>query len=389
MIPSVLKMTLVGFVTAATATAATPVRSIMYLTGQHPYVPTDPSLTSSITHVAMAFMSPSFFNQKEGTSTWPLFMSVDEARSKFSPGTKILVAIGGWGDSAGFDTGAYSDESRATFARNVAAMVDDTGADGVDIDWEYPGGNGEDWKKIPNEARAWQIAAFPKFLADIRSALGPDKIMSAAVPGLPHDMIAFTSETVPHIMESLDFLNIMTYDLMNRRDNVTKHHTGVQASLTALHAYMNNGATPDKVNMGFAFYAKYFRTKHEPCVDNPIGCPTGPMEDPETGVDLGRAGSFAWRDDVPEDVDESFKRAQRDGKYDEIGGGWYYWDEAESIWWTYDTPEAVGAKFPHIMQKEKLGGVFAWGLGEDAPRWRHLKALNAGVKSLNRVKEEL
>lgn len=57
-------------------------------------------------------------------------MPVDEARSKFSPGTKVLVAIGGWGDSAGFDTGAYSDESRATFARNVAAMVEDTGADG-------------------------------------------------------------------------------------------------------------------------------------------------------------------------------------------------------------------------------------------------------------------
>lgn len=42
----------------------------------------------------------------------------------------MLVAIGGWGDSAGFDTGACTDESRAKFARNVAAMVDETGADG-------------------------------------------------------------------------------------------------------------------------------------------------------------------------------------------------------------------------------------------------------------------
>ncbi|KAI6082291.1 glycoside hydrolase family 18 protein [Hypoxylon rubiginosum] len=389
MIASLSKLALVGLFTATMTSAAAPIRNIMYLTGQHPFVP-DSTTSSPITHVAMAFMSPSFFNRKEGSSSeWPLFMPVDEARSKFSPGTKVLVAIGGWGDSAGFDTGAYSDESRATFARNVAAMVEDTGADGVDIDWEYPGGNGEDWKKIPNEARAWQVAAYPKFLAEIRSALGPDKIMSAAVPGLPHDMIAFTPETVPQIMESLDFLNVMAYDLMNRRDNVTKHHTGIEASLTAVRAYIDNGAEPDKVNLGFAFYAKYFRTEHEPCVDNPIGCPTGLLEDPVTGEDLGRAGAFAWRDEVPYEVQASFERARTKGKYDQRGGGWYYWDEEESIWWTYDTPEVVAKKFPLIMEQENLGGVFAWGLGEDAPKWAHLRALNAGVRRLASSKEEL
>ncbi|KAI4862702.1 glycoside hydrolase family 18 protein [Hypoxylon rubiginosum] len=391
MITAVFKMALVGLLTlltAGVASAATPMRNIMYLTGQHPFVP-DTSLSSPITHAAMAFMSPDLFNREEGNSTWPLFMPVHEARSKFSSGTQMLVAIGGWGDSAGFDTGACTDESRAKFARNVAAMVDETGADGVDIDWEYPAGNGEDWKKIPNEARAWQIAAYPKFLAEIRSALGPDKVMSAAVPGLPHDMIAFTPETVPQIMDSLDFLNVMAYDLMNRRDNVTKHHTGIEASLTAVRAYMENGAAADKINLGFAFYAKYFHTEHEPCVNNPIGCPTGPLEDPETGVDLGRAGSFAWRDDVPQDVRASFDRAKTKGEYDQVGGGYYYWDEAEAIWWTFDTPMAVAKKFPLIVEKEKLGGVFAWGLGEDAPKWVHLRALNAGMRSLTSRKEEL
>lgn len=87
-------------------------------------------ISSSITHVAMAFMTPTLFNRKEGNSEWPLFMPVGEARAKFSPETKIMVAIGGWGDSAGFDEGACTDESRAKFARNVAAMVKDTGADG-------------------------------------------------------------------------------------------------------------------------------------------------------------------------------------------------------------------------------------------------------------------
>ena len=43
--------------------------------------------------------------------------------------------------------------------------------------------------------------------------------MSAAVPGNQRDMLAFTGDTLPKISSSLDFLNIMTYDLLNRRDN--------------------------------------------------------------------------------------------------------------------------------------------------------------------------
>ncbi|TGJ85141.1 hypothetical protein E0Z10_g3666 [Xylaria hypoxylon] len=374
---------------AMATTSATTLRNIMYLTGQHPIVPDDVSLRNPITHVALAFMNSNIFNQEENSASWPIFMSVDEARSKFEPATKIMVAIGGWGDTGGFDTAARTEESRAIFARNVAAMVRDTGADGVDIDWEYPGGNGEDYKKVPNEAKAWEITAYPLLLAEIRRALGPDKLMSAAVPGIPRDMLAFTSDTVPQIMESLDFLNVMTYDLMNRRDNATKHHTGVQLSLDSVNAYMANGAPADKINLGFAFYTKYFRAEGKSCSENPIGCPTGLMEDPETGADLGKTGGFSWHDDVPEDVRGSFEKALREGRYDEQGGGYWYWDEDQALWWTFDTPEAIAKKFPLIVEEMKLGGVFAWGLGEDAPDFAHLKAFNTGVERLAKMKDEL
>jgi hypothetical protein len=30
----------------------------------------------------------------------------------------------------------------------------------------------------------------------------------------------------------------------------------------------------------------------------------------------------------------------------------------------------------------KLGGVFAWGLGEDAPDFTHLRAVNEGLESI-------
>lgn len=84
-------------------------------------------------------MHSSRFNEEISDNGWPIFMTVEETRARFSPGTKVMVAIGGWGDTHGFDIAARTEDNRKRFARNVAAMVQDTGADGVDIDWEYPG----------------------------------------------------------------------------------------------------------------------------------------------------------------------------------------------------------------------------------------------------------
>ena len=220
-----------------------------------------------VTHAALAFMPSRLFNgNNEDRVEWPLFTTVDFVRHFFSPSTKILVAIGGWGDTDAFVHGARTSSTRRQFARNVAAMVQATGADGVDIDWEYPGGNGEDYKIIPNSQKEWEIEAYPLLLAEIRRALGPDKVISAAVPGKPGDMLAFTPMTVPRIMAQVDFLNVMTYDLLNRRDNITKHHSGVVNSLEAVDAYISAGCSPDRINFGLAFYVKYCKTEHESCL---------------------------------------------------------------------------------------------------------------------------
>jgi GH18 family chitinase len=89
--------------------------------------------------VVLAFMQSAAFNKDKPGTKWPIFMSVAETRASFKAGTRVMVAIGGWGDTQGFDIAARTDGSRRRFARNVAAMVHETGADGVDIDWEYPG----------------------------------------------------------------------------------------------------------------------------------------------------------------------------------------------------------------------------------------------------------
>ena len=319
---------------------------------------------------------------RDNPQDWPLFTSVPEVRSKFAPGTKVMIAIGGWGDTQGFSQGAATEQTRKHFAQNVKSMLKFTGADGVDVDWEYPGGNGEDYKNVTNGEKVGEIDTYPALLAEIRSAIGHEKFISVAVPGRLGDMIAFTATNIPKILPSVDFFNIMAYDLFNRRDNVTKHHTGISLSLEAIDEYLKNGVPPEKANLGFAFYVRWAETDPRGgCHANPIGCKTVLMEDPVTGADLGKAGAFAYPDDVRnQTVWQSYLKAQQHKQYDTKGGGNYYWDSQANLWWTWDTPHAMLQKFPQIVTPKKLGGVFAWALGGDYPDWVHLKALTSEVK---------
>jgi len=105
------------------------------------------------------------------------------------------------------------------------------------------------------------------------------------------------------------------------------------------------------------------------------------MEDPQDGHDLGRSGAFSWNDTVPEILNSSFARALDQSVYDPQGGD-YFWDAEEDIWWTWDSASAIRRKFPQIVARKKIGGVFAWGLGEDSPHFEHLDAVNDGLEYL-------
>jgi GH18 family chitinase len=197
-------------------------------------------------------------------------------------------------------------------------------------------------------------------------------------------MLAFTKTAIPKIMESVDFLNIMTYDLFNRRDNFTKHHTGVQNSLEGINAYLERGVPPARANLGLAYYIKWYKTAiGVDCHAKSVGCPTELMEDPATGADLGKTGAFSWHDQVPDELKVSFHKALSQGTYDEHGGGLYYWDKDERLFWSWDDPKALAKKIPDILGAKELGGVFAWALGEDAPRFDHLRASTAALRDFS------
>jgi chitinase len=84
-------------------------------------------------------------------------------------------------------------------------------------------------------------------------------------------MLAYTKENGPKIWPSVDYINVsiyphtlflamkpcklsltqaqvMSYDLMNRRDTVTKHHSSVTGSEDTIKNYLAIGAPPEKMN---------------------------------------------------------------------------------------------------------------------------------------------
>lgn len=45
-----------------------------------------------------------------------------------------------------------------------------------------------------------------------------------------------------------DYVQVMSYDLANRRDNVTKHHSSVAGSEESIKNYLAIAAPPEKIN---------------------------------------------------------------------------------------------------------------------------------------------
>lgn len=78
----------------------------------------------------MAFMRSEMFNDPN-RDEWPLFMTVGDVKTKFPEKTKVMVAIGGWGNEDGFREAARSEKGRYVWAKAVKRMVESTGADGT------------------------------------------------------------------------------------------------------------------------------------------------------------------------------------------------------------------------------------------------------------------
>jgi GH18 family chitinase len=78
----------------------------------------------------MSFANSSLFADQSADEYKP-FKPLKEVRGLFNDEVKICLAVGGWGDNAGFSEGIKTCSSRKKFAKNIASTVDKLGFDCV------------------------------------------------------------------------------------------------------------------------------------------------------------------------------------------------------------------------------------------------------------------
>lgn len=120
---------------------------------------------------------------------------------KRRPDLKLMISIGGGGGDGNFRTMVSGADSRWRFIASAISALRAARLDGLDIDWEFP--------KLRDAARFARLlkAASVEFKKDAQWPL----LLSVAVPA--QSLLVVGSYDVPSMARSVDFVNLMTYDL--------------------------------------------------------------------------------------------------------------------------------------------------------------------------------
>ncbi|KAJ3200138.1 hypothetical protein HDU82_009153 [Entophlyctis luteolus] len=180
---------------------------------------------NGLTSINYAFVNVLATGNLTSFDTWADFnwMRVFTAQRYKYPQLKAIASIGGWSGSKTFSVIAASPSVTATFAKNVHEFLDSTGFDGIDLDWEYPGGGGLSC----NSASSDDAANFANLLEALRNELGPNRTISIAVSG---EVSRYASNGVSFAQKYLNvasYVQIMSYDFYGPWVPFSDFHSGL------------------------------------------------------------------------------------------------------------------------------------------------------------------
>lgn len=178
------------------------------------------------------------------------------------PHLKVLVAVGGWTLSSPFSDAALTPASRTRFARSAVAFLRQHNLDGIDLDWEYPGGGGHDG----NISRPEDRTNYALLVEEVRAQFevagredGKNYILTVASPAAAWAIDKFD---LPRMMRSIDWFNVMAYDYSGTWESVTGHLAPLQSaggrpSVTdTIARYRSAGVPAWKIVLGIPLYAR-------------------------------------------------------------------------------------------------------------------------------------
>ena len=269
---------------------------------------------------------------------------------------KTLIAIGGWNEgSEKYSNMAASYQSRKVFIRSVMDFLNQHKFDGLDVDWEYPanrGGKPEDKNNFSTLLKELKAAFKPKgYLLTIAVGAGKSTVDSA------YDIKA--------ISQSVDFINLMTYDVHGPWEKKTGANTPMKAGpnargddkfLTVEYAvkyWMEKGAPKNKLVLGMALYGHSF-TLANPGQNGLAAAASGP----------GKAGQFTREAGILgyNEICDTIKRDKWSGRRDSDSQTPYAFKGDQ--WVSYDDVESIRIKTRFIKQNDLAGGM-VWSIETD------------------------
>ena len=298
-----------------------------YINGYYSNYPYNAINYSCLTHINHAFIIPNS-DGSLNIDSWFLYpQMISEAHKN---NVKVLVAVGGYGQSDGFKPMASNQTARDKFINNIVKFCITNGYDGIDLDWEYPG--------------AADRNNFTLLVSELRSALDTANILllTAAIPSQDWN----NAYDLSSLKNDLDWFGVMTYDFYGSWETKSGHQS----------ALFNLGQQAMSVDKAVKFYL----SKNVPPEKICIGMPFGGYLLNTTGLFQSNSGGSTI----------SYVDANK-----KISQGWeYLWDAdmkvpylqnaAHSQLITYDDTTSLKLKCDYIL-KNKLKGTIIWKIGRD------------------------
>jgi chitinase len=267
-----------------------------------------------------------------------------------NPQLRVLLSLGGWGGCAPCSDVFSTRRGRREFAASVRELNAFLQTDGIDLDWEYPAIEGHPGHRF----RAADRRNFTRLVETLRKTLGAGHTISFAAGGF-HDFLERSIEWKP-VMRRVDFVNVMSYDLVNGYATTTGHHTALystpqqrESTDHAVQYLVQHGVRPDQIVIGGAFYARIWENV------------------PAANDGLYQPGKFKTAVAFRDFPGQLAAAKGFEAHWDETAQAPWMYNPKEKLFVTYDDRRSIGLKTRYARQ-QKLGGIMFWELSHDLER---------------------
>ena len=271
-----------------------------------------------------------------------------EVKKKY-PKLKTMIALGGWTGCFTCSETFADPAKRVAFAKSTKAFIDYFKLDGIDLDWEYPAIKGPPGHLYQDQDRP----NFTDLVVQLRKELGNRKLITFAAGGFG-DFLEKSIEW-KKINPYLDFVNLMSYDLVHGYSTETGHQSALYSprskdeSINRAVDFFKNAKFPlNKVVVGVPFYVRYFQVQDDS--DRGMYKPTQFI----TMIDYKKN-----KDSLPAEGYEEY--------WDESAGVPYWFNKQKKIFVSGDNKKSIQLKTDYI-KKQHLGGIMFWELSYDTSK---------------------